>query len=56
MKNIFKYSRIEKCLICNKPIGLDDWAWYGLDGNKIHKECKKNEQTLYDKTNEEFSN
>ena len=60
MKDIFKYTYTKKCLICNKSIGLDDWLWHGLDGDKIHKKCKKNEQTFYNKinnmTNEEFSN
>ena len=60
MINFFKYGTREKCLICNKPIGLDDWIWHGLDGDKIHKECKKKEYLLYsiidNMSDEEFSN
>ena len=60
MLNLFKYGTREKCLICNKPIGLDDWIWYGLDGDKIHKECKIKEYLFYSKidnmSDEEFSN
>ena len=60
MLNLFKYGVKEKCLICNKPIGLDDWIWHGLDGDKIHKECKIKEYLFYSRidnmSNEEFSN
>ena len=47
------------CFVCDKPVKEDEeFVWHGLDGDKIHKRCKKDTQKAYDRinnmTSEEF--
>lgn len=49
-----------KCFVCGKQVSENDkFIWFGLDGEKIHKNCEKNLQNAYDRinnmTDEEFS-
>ena len=40
------------CFVCDKPVKEDDeFIWHGLDGDKIHKRCKKDLQKAYDRIN-----
>ena len=47
------------CCICGKEVkDTDEFVWFGLDGDKIHKKCEVNKDKFYDKinnmTDEEF--
>ena len=47
------------CFVCGKPVTEDDeFEWFGLDGDKIHKKCKPNVDEAWDfinnMTDEEF--
>ena len=47
------------CFVCGKPVTEDDeFEWFGLDGDKIHKKCKPNVDEACDfinnMTDEEF--
>ena len=47
------------CFVCGKAVTEDDeFVWFGLDGDKIHKSCEKNLQIACDRinnmTDEEF--
>lgn len=49
-----------KCFVCGKQVTEnDEFIWFGLDGEKIHKNCEKNIQKACDRidnmTDEEFS-
>lgn len=48
-----------RCIVCGKEVKDDeDFDWFGLDGDKIHTNCKKDLDKTYDSfnnmTNEEF--
>lgn len=37
------------CFVCGNTVAEDDeFEWYGLDGDKIHKKCKSNLQKAKD--------
>lgn len=47
------------CFVCGKQVTEDDeFEWFGLDGDKIHKRCKPNVDKACDfinnMTDEEF--
>lgn len=47
------------CFVCGKEVTEDDeFVWFGLDGDKIHKKCEKDKQKACDfinnMTDEEF--
>jgi hypothetical protein len=51
---------MHKCFVCGKQVTeKDEFIWFGLDGEKIHKNCEKNVQKAFDKinnmTDDEFS-
>ena len=40
------------CFVCDKPVkDTDDFEWFGLDGDKIHKRCKPFVEKKMDKIN-----
>ena len=46
-KKVDKYlkenDKVYTCFVCGKPVTEDDeFEWFGLDGDKIHKKCKPN--------------
>lgn len=48
------------CIVCNRPVkDTDNFIWHGCDGDKIHEDCEKNLQQVYDyinnMTKEEFA-
>lgn len=40
------------CCICGKEVkDTDEFVWFGVDGDKIHKKCEVNKDKFYDKIN-----
>lgn len=49
------------CFVCKQQVfNYEDFEWFGLDGDRIHKKCKKNLNKVYEHinnlTDEEFTN